>query len=172
MIRKEPQTWEEISRQPLIWNSLVQDRESHQLGERKHIDWAIWDSGPAVSLSSWTEARLLDIDTLAAHFDISRGVRPRIAEIEAAIPEAWHQATRGGVTLPDHLGWWGCFSSQGTPLWARHGRMLFTLHPVQDGSPHVRLSFEYASDETLPDLAWVLVRVVGSLGRRHTVDPA
>ena len=64
---------------------------------RKHIDKAICDLGSGVSLSSWIEARLLDIDSLATHFDISRGIIPCIALIEVTIPEAWHQATIGGV---------------------------------------------------------------------------
>ena len=55
LIRREPRCREEIERQPLIWNSYVVDTERRQLGQRMHIDWAIWDAGPASSLVSWLQ---------------------------------------------------------------------------------------------------------------------
>ena len=36
-----------------------------QLGERKHIDWVIWDIGRATTFLSRSETRLLEVDFLA-----------------------------------------------------------------------------------------------------------
>ena len=76
--------------------------ENRQLGERKHIDWAIWDFGPAASLRSWYEAHLIDADLLGTLFDIRRGVQTRVQEIEYAIPATWDQVLRGETELPGH----------------------------------------------------------------------
>ena len=95
------------------------------MGARKHIDWAAWDSGPALCVASWCESRLLDIEFIAAHFDIGRGIQARLLEIEDAIPYTWQGILRGDNTLPEHVGWWGFFSSQGAPLLTIHMDMLF-----------------------------------------------
>ena len=60
--------------------------EGQLLGPRLHIDWAIWDAGLARSVHRWLQMRALHADFLAKHYDIGRGVRQRIAEIDVAIP--------------------------------------------------------------------------------------
>ena len=47
---RQPQSVEEVERQPLIWNPIVLDSIGRQLGEWTHIDWAAWDRGPASSM--------------------------------------------------------------------------------------------------------------------------
>ncbi|MCO5608735.1 hypothetical protein L7F22_062950 [Adiantum nelumboides] len=43
-----------------------------QLGERTHIDWAVWEAGPAASYGIWCRERLLPVDILAEHYRIGR----------------------------------------------------------------------------------------------------
>ena len=115
---------------------------------------------------------MLDVDFLAEHFDIGRGIRPRLAEIEDAILEAWQQIIRCDNTLPEHVGWWGHFSSQGAPLLARYVDMLFVPADKQDLSGHVRLSFvDTLGIPQFSAFSWVPIRVVGSQGKQRMVDP-
>ncbi|MCO5587133.1 hypothetical protein L7F22_041080 [Adiantum nelumboides] len=80
-----------------VIEEVKQEVDSHtgqrqqQLGERTHIDWAVWDAGPAGSYGTWCRERLLPVDTLAEHYHIVRGTRQRVLEIESAIPDGWDQ---------------------------------------------------------------------------------
>ncbi|MCO5591619.1 hypothetical protein L7F22_045608 [Adiantum nelumboides] len=179
LIRRSPRCREEIERQPLIWNSYVYSTmDSHtgqrqqQLGERTHIDWAVWDAGPAVSYGTWCRERLLPVDTLAEHYHIVRGTRQRVVEIESAIPDAWDQVMRGSTSMPTHQGWWGYFDENGLAILVKYQYLLFTIAEDQDTSHHTRICFDFEdTSPILTGLAWVPIRVVGSCGARRAVDP-
>lgn len=49
---RQPSTHEKVDMQPLVCNFHAHEVESHQLGERKHIDLAIWGSGVLSYLAS------------------------------------------------------------------------------------------------------------------------
>lgn len=48
--------------------------ENQQLGERKRIDWAVWDSRSAASMDALPQTRLLDAYFIGDLDDIGRGV--------------------------------------------------------------------------------------------------
>lgn len=56
------------------------------------IDWAVWDSGPASSLSQWLSVRCINAQLIAQHYGIARGVAIHIVEIDATIPAEWTDA--------------------------------------------------------------------------------
>lgn len=58
--------------------------------ESVHIDWAVWDRGPAASRQTWLSARCLGADMTALHYTINRRaggvvVAPRMLEIDDGI---------------------------------------------------------------------------------------
>lgn len=111
LIQRPPTLIEEIERQPLIWSQWVHDDQGRQLGERRFIDWAAWEMGPACSLQQWLAVRCLDADFIARTYGIDRGITGRITEIEAAISEEWTRKLITGADEEASLdsGWWGFF---------------------------------------------------------------
>ncbi|MCO5556264.1 hypothetical protein L7F22_009810 [Adiantum nelumboides] len=105
LIRHVPSCREEIERQPLIWNDYVRDEHGRQLGERTHIDWARWASGPASSFAVWAESSYADTEIMAMDFGIRRGISARMLELDAAIPDDWEQVLTGRRDVPLHVGW-------------------------------------------------------------------
>ena len=69
--------------------------------------------------------RALPAHFLAKHYDIGRGVRERIAKIDAAIPRQWRGALIGAHKMPPHMGWWGFFDETGTVLLVRQHRRVY-----------------------------------------------
>ncbi|MCO5560007.1 hypothetical protein L7F22_013612 [Adiantum nelumboides] len=156
LIRRSPRCKEEIERQPLIWNSYVYSTmDSHigvrqqQLGERIHLDWAIWDAGLAASYGAWCRVRLLPVDTLAERYRIGRGVIPRVIEIESAIPDAWDQVIRGSSHMQPHQGWWSYFNENGSAILVIYQFLLFTIAEDQDTSRHTRICFDFEEKHVL-----------------------
>lgn len=174
LIRRPPSSLQEIERQPLIWNSYVLDGEGRQLGVRTHIDWAVWDSGPAASMLTWSEHRQVSADFLEEEYQIGRGVATRMLEIDAAIPEDWDRVMRGLQVLPSHSGWTAVFDGTGKPTLVQSSNLRMLFMPIEDGLAfgHVRLRFlRVGSYRDIQQCAWVPVRIVGSCGRRKEVDP-
>ncbi|MCO5580978.1 hypothetical protein L7F22_034853 [Adiantum nelumboides] len=123
LIRRSSRCKEEIEKQPLICNSYVYSLvDSHtgvrqqQLGERTHIDWAVWDASPTASYGTWCRERLFPVDTLAEHFHIGRGTGQRVIEIESTIPDAWDHVICGSTFIPHHQGWWGILMRMAWPF--------------------------------------------------------
>ncbi|MCO5574171.1 hypothetical protein L7F22_027953 [Adiantum nelumboides] len=99
LIRHAPSCQEEIDRQPLIWNDFVRDEHGRQLGERTHIGWARWASGPS-SFAVWAESSYVDTEIMAMDLGIRRGILARMVELDAAIPDDWQQVLTG-IALSD-----------------------------------------------------------------------
>lgn len=74
LIHRQPAAGEELDKRSLLWHSHVCDYTGFQLGVEKHIDCATWDSGPTRSMSSWCEIGILDVEFIASHYEICRGV--------------------------------------------------------------------------------------------------
>lgn len=172
LIRREPRCREEIDRQPLIWNSYIVDAQERQLGVRTHVDWARWDAGPASSMHTWLQSRLLPADFLSEHYEIGRGTAVRMSEIDAAIPQPWWDIIDGRAQIGEHTGWWGYFDDTGTLLLVKYIRRVFVPAVRQDCLPHIRILFDSEmSCEVFPALPWQPVRLVGSRRRQREVDP-
>ncbi|MCO5550975.1 hypothetical protein L7F22_006195 [Adiantum nelumboides] len=119
MIRRTLACQEEIERQSLVWNAYVRDEQRRQLGERTHIDWACWATSPASSFRVWVESSYVDTEIMAKGSGIRRGIDVQMAEIDAAIPEDWHQVLTGRRDMPIHAGWFVKLEDQKRSLISR-----------------------------------------------------
>ena len=139
---------------------------------RTHIDWARWDRGPAASLRLWTESSTVDIELLALEIGIRCGVAARMVEIDEAIPPAWHVVLRGELPLPPHEGWFSTFVGDGKPLVIRRGSFIFVPMEQRPSNMHIRLCSAGSVPVHLqPAFHWQPIRVVGSKGKKCTIDP-
>ncbi|MCO5594772.1 hypothetical protein L7F22_048805 [Adiantum nelumboides] len=121
----------------------------------------------AITSDFYEELFTVDIVTS----EIWRGTRPRLIEIESAIPHAWDQVIRGNAHMDQHQGWWGYFSENGNAILVKYQFLLFNAE-VQDTSHHTRLCFDSKDAEPiLLGLAWDPIRVVESCGARRSLDP-
>ncbi|MCO5556695.1 hypothetical protein L7F22_010246 [Adiantum nelumboides] len=142
-----------------------------QLGERTHVDWAVWDAGPAISYGTWCRERLLSVDTLAEHYHIGRGTRQRVIEIESAILDAWDHVIRGSTTIPTHQGWWGYFDENGLAILVKYRCLLFTIAEDQDTSHRTRICLDFeVTSPILMGLAWEPIRVIIGAGLANGVQ--
>ncbi|MCO5587512.1 hypothetical protein L7F22_041461 [Adiantum nelumboides] len=94
-----------------------------------------------------------------------------MVEIDAAIQDDWQQFLTGHRDMPLHVGWWASFDLAGRPLIARYGSLIFSVEDFQPAGVHMRIVFQGLV--LIPqhlDLHWQRVRIVGSLGKRCTVD--
>lgn len=81
--------------------------------------------------SALGETCLLDMDFIAGHYDMHRGVRARIA-IEDAVPNARLQNIRGDGPMCDQICWFGVFcSTDDYFLLARWSYTFFCLSPAK-----------------------------------------
>lgn len=106
---------------------------------------------------------------MAGTFGISRGTVTRIAEIDAALPNAWIDSLsstdfEAETTHQDlQTGWW-VTPSQSSPGYARFEACFFSVLAES------RLAYIIASP-SFPDGTWHRIRVVGSKGKLRIVDP-
>ncbi|MCO5603459.1 hypothetical protein L7F22_057609 [Adiantum nelumboides] len=109
---------------------------------------------------------------MAMDLGIRRGISARMVELDAAIPDDWQQVLRGCRDMPLHDGWWASFDRAGRPLIARYGTLVYGVADVQPPGVHRRIVFQgLVSVFQHPNLYWQPIRIVGSLGKRCTVDP-
>lgn len=88
-------------------------------------------------------------------------------EIDAAVPQHWIQAVTDPQpeSQPFLTGWWAFFTTlDSRPSWARHGDSFFVV------LPDYRL-LHADSTSPLTSGTWHRIRVVGSKGKVHKVDP-
>ena len=154
-----------------MWNEYVRDQEQRQLGVHTHIDWARWDKGLVASLRLWVESSTVDTEVLALELGIRHGVAARMVEIDEAIPPAWHAVLRGELPLPPHEGWFATFAGDGKPLVIRQRSLIFVTMEQRLSDMHICLcSAGSVFVHFQPAFHWQPIRVVGSKGKRCTVD--
>ena len=99
--------------------------------------------------------RALRVDFLAEHYDIGRGVRQRIAEIDEAITRQWRDALTRVRVMSPHTSWWGFFDEIDTVLLFRQHHRVYVQALVQDNLPHNRISFDSKmTTSPFPGLHW------------------
>ena len=100
------------------------------------------------------------------------GVATRMVVIDEAIPPAWHSILRGELPLPPREGWFATFASDGKPLVIIWGSLIFVSMEQRTSDMHIRLhSAGCVPVHLQPTFHWQPIRVVGSKGKRCTVDP-
>ncbi|MCO5574915.1 hypothetical protein L7F22_028710 [Adiantum nelumboides] len=150
---------------------LLHSKAETQLGERTHIDWARWASGPGSSFAVWAESSYVDTEFMAMDSGIRRGISAGMVELDAGIPEDWQQVLTGRRDMPLHVGWWAYFDPASRPLIARYGSLIYGVADVQLLGVHRRIVFQGSVPLSQhPDLYWQPIRIVGSLGKRCTVS--
>ena len=93
-------------------------------------------------------------------------------EIDEAISLAWHAVLRGELPLPPHEGWFATFAGGGKPLVIRRGSLIFVPMEQRPSDMHIRLCSAGSVPVHLqPSFHWQPIRVVGSKGKRCTIDP-
>ena len=108
----------------------------------------------------------------ASELGIGRGVAVHMVEIDAAILPSWHAVLRGELPLPPHEGWFATFDGDGKPLVIIRGSLLFVPMEQRPFGMHIRLCLAGSVPVHLqPAFHWQPIRVVGSKGKRCTVDP-
>lgn len=76
--------------------------------------------------------KILCAGFIANHFNIGRGVKTHIGEIEATNQETKHHANKGYTVLAQHIGRQGFFSPQRAPKLDCYDNMLFTIAKEQE----------------------------------------
>lgn len=137
-IHKQPATCEELNTQPLI-NSHVIGAKGCHLGERKKNNYVSSYSRPTLSINSWCATCLLNVNFIASHFNIHRGVRAHDFEIGDVVPHVCLHIIQGDSTLSRHTRRWAVFSKQRTPLLVRFRDMVISIAEKHNTSWHVRL---------------------------------
>ena len=104
---------------------------------------------------------------LGTTYSIAKGVIPRIQEIDDAIPHEWIEAVTDPQIDSQGLltGWWAFFHTpDSVPSYARFGDIFFQVCPdlrLRQMAPAFPFTFG----------TWHRIRVVGSKGKKHSVDP-